>query len=225
MRVGRVLTLGDVDATTPAGRPWTTGYLKEAVGGWVDVTTLGLAGDAVGDTKVHGGVNKAVLMYAADHYPAWQGEFDLPEFGPGAFGENLSVTGFDERDVCVGDHLRAGEVVFEVSQPREPCWKIDRRWGERGIAKRMAATGRSGWYLRVLHPGRIRNGLEVELIARPFPGLAVAYANAAVFAKPRVRDAAEAALACDRLSPNFRATVEGVWKNELEDYRITRESA
>ena len=208
VRVGRVLTLGDIDARTAAGRPWKTAFLKEAVGGWVDATPLGLVGDAVADPKHHGGADKAVLMYPADHYPLWRDELDLPEIGPGGFGENLCVAGMTEADACIGDRLQVGGVVFEVSQPREPCRKIDRRWRRHDMTRAVAATGRGGWYLRVVTPGRLRNGQAVELLDRPFPVLTVAAANRAVFGKPRDGEAATALLACDRLSAAFRKTVE-----------------
>ena len=215
VRVGRVLTLGELNAPTAAARPWKTAFLKEPVGGFVNVTKLGLAGDAVADPKHHGGVDKAVLMYPADHYPHWREELDLPEIGPGGFGENLTVAGIAESDVCVGDQLKVGDVSFEVSQPREPCRKIDRRWQRRGITKAVAATGRGGWYLRVLQPGKLRNGQTVELLARPFPRLTVAAANRAVFGKPRDRDAAAALLACGPLSAKFRAAVEAAGAVEV----------
>ena len=207
VRIGPVRTLGEFNAPTAAGRPWQTAFLKDPVGGWVDVTPLGLAGDAVADPRHHGGLDKAVLMYPADHYPAWREELNLPEIGPGGFGENLSVAGCTEADVCIGDRLQVGDLTFEVSQPREPCKKIDRRWQRRDITKAVAETGRSGWYLRVLTPGRLRNGQDVVLLARPFPALTVAAANRAVFDKPRDADAAAALLACDRLSAAYRRTV------------------
>ena len=207
VRVGRVLTLGDVGAPTAAGRPWKTAFLKEPVGGLVQVTPLGLVGDAVADPKHHGGVDKAVLMYPADHYGHWRAELDLPEIGPGGFGENLSVAGATEAEVCIGDQFKVGDAIFEVSQPREPCKKIDRRWQRRDVTRAVADTGRSGWYLRVLQPGRLRNGQDVELLARPFPGLTVAAANRAVFGKPRDLHAGRALLACDRLSSAFRKAV------------------
>ena len=207
VRVGRVLTLGDPDAATPAARPWRTAFLKEPVGGWVDVARLGLSGDAVADPKHHGGVDKAVLMYPADHYPLWRAELNLPEIGPGGFAENLSVAGVTEADVCVGDRLRVGEVTFEVSQPREPCKKIDRRWQRRDMTKAVAATGRSGWYLRVLTPGRLRNGQEVDLLERPYPRLSVAAANGCVFRKSGDTATAAALLDCPALSDAFRRTL------------------
>ena len=207
VRVGRVLTLGDLDARTGASKPWKTAFLKEAVGGLVKVGPLGLNGDSVADPRYHGGVDKAVLMYAADHYDAWRREFDLPGMGPGGFAENLSVAGMTEADVCVGDRIKVGDVVLEVSQPREPCKKIDRRWHTRGLTKAVADTGRSGWYCRVLTPGRLRNAQVLELLDRPFPALTVAAANRAVFGKPRDLAVAAALLECDRLSAAYRKTV------------------
>lgn len=146
------------------GEPVPTGAYKEPVEGPVEVGVEGLAGDEQGDRVNHGGRDKAVLCYGRGHYATWQAEgLDLPE---GAFFENLTVDGLSESDVCLQDVWRVGDVVFQVSQSRRPCWKLASRWGIPDLARRVQATGRTGWYLRVLEPGQVRTGSAMELVAR-----------------------------------------------------------
>jgi MOSC domain-containing protein YiiM len=127
-------------------------------------------GDGQADQVNHGGLDKAICTYAADHYDAWSRE--LGPFGVslqfGAFGENFSVDGLTEDDVCVGDIWRIGAVEVQVSQPRQPCWKLARRWRIDDMALRVVESGRTGWYLRVLAEGPVTAGLAVERVARPF---------------------------------------------------------
>jgi len=160
--------MGTPGAADAMDRPWTSGFFKVPVAGPVRVGRLNLEGDGQAGLVNHGGVDKAVLAYAAGHYPAWRDDLgiDLP---PGAFGENLTVDGVDERDVCVGDVWRVGDVVMEVSQPRQPCWKLARRWRLKELPARVVETGRSGWYLRVRAEGTVEAGRPVVLEARPHP--------------------------------------------------------
>jgi MOSC domain-containing protein YiiM len=144
---------------------------KRAVAGPVAVTAEGLEGDEQGDRRVHGGPDKAVHHYAHDHYAAWRTELgDLPVLEtPGAFGENLSTEGITEADVCLGDRLRIGDVVLEVTQSRQPCWKLNDRFGLPDMARRVQRTGRTGWYYRVIVSGAVQTGDAVLLAARPHP--------------------------------------------------------
>jgi MOSC domain-containing protein YiiM len=140
---------------------------------------MNIEGDGQADLEHHGGPDKAVLAYAADHYAAWELEFardgvKLEGFGPGGFGENLTVDGVTEHDVCIGDIWCAGDVSFQVSQPRQPCWKLGRRWRLPDLPQRVIRTGRSGWYHRVLHEGMVQVGMEVVLERRPNPAWTVA---------------------------------------------------
>jgi len=185
IRIGRVRTSGDPSARDLTHRGWTTGFYKMPVEGKVEVGTLGLVGDEVADTLHHGGPDKALLCYAASHYPFWADEY--PELtggiSAGALGENLTITGAAEADVCIGDRFRLGSCRLQVSQPRQPCWKISRRWGIKTFTKRVTQTGRTGWYLRVLTPGRICAGQQLELIDRPHPTWTVARANDLMFGR------------------------------------------
>jgi len=144
---------------------------KQAVAGPVPVAALGLADDEQGDLRVHGGPDKAVHHYALEHYAAWRTELGaLPVLGaPPASGANFSTTGVTESGICMGDQVRAGTCLLEVSQSRQPCWKLNVRFGVADMALRVQRSGRTGWYYRVLEPGEVRAGDALRLVARPHP--------------------------------------------------------
>ncbi|HEY9280442.1 MAG TPA: MOSC domain-containing protein [Eoetvoesiella sp.] len=120
----------------------------------------GFSVDEQGDTRNHGGAEKAVHHYASEHYAAWQNELrdfsGVTSLGPGGFGENLSTRGLTEDNVAIGDTFILGQAVIQVSQPRQPCWKLNIRFNVRDMAHRVQTLGRTGWYYRVLHPGLVR---------------------------------------------------------------------
>lgn len=151
---------------------------KHPVDGPVAVGLLGLAGDMQADLSVHGGVEKAVHHYPHDHYDFWRDELaDHVLLGaPGAFGENITTTGLTEEDVCIGDRFRMGTAVIEVSQGRQPCWKIDHKFQRKGITARVIQSGRCGWYYRVIEPGAVQEGDTLELLERGEGGWSVALA-------------------------------------------------
>lgn len=170
VQVGKPQTHADEDGE------WTTGFFKQQVARPTRADASGLEGDGQADTKHHGGIDKAVLAYAADHYPAWteQLERELPF---GGFGENLTLAGIDEKTVCIGDQWQIGDVVFEVSQPRQPCWKLGRRWSDNRLPKLVLQSGRSGWYLRVVCDGNVEAGQIATLRSRSNPDWSVSRAN------------------------------------------------
>ena len=204
VQVGLPRTEGDGPPRDPLSKRWTSAFDKRPVGGRVRVGALGLEGDGVADCKHHGGPDKAVLMVAASHYPAWRAEFGSVDWGPGAMGENLTVAGLDEAAACVGDSYRVGSAVMQVSQPRQPCWKIDRRWQTKGLTARCVATGRGGWYLRVVEPGDVGAGDAVTLLDRPEPSLAVSAANDLFYRRSADRDLARAFADCPLLERGWR---------------------
>ena len=140
--------------------------LKLPVDGRVGLGPLGLAGDEQADTVHHGGPEKAVLCYAAANYPRWRsGEgLELPQ---GAFFENvtLDLPGWDETTVRLGETWRLGSAVVQVSEPRQPCYKLAKRWGIDDLVVRVQRTGMSGWYLRVLETGDVGAGDTVARLA------------------------------------------------------------
>lgn len=137
----------------------------------VAVGAMGLAGDEQADRTVHGGVDKAIHHYPADHYDWWRGFLgDAPLLdAPGAFGENISTAGLDENSVFLGDRFRLGTALVEVTQARQPCWKLDHRFGAKGVMAQVVKTRRTGWYYRVLEPGLVKAGDALGLVERPYP--------------------------------------------------------
>jgi MOSC domain-containing protein YiiM len=177
VQVGKPQNYGLEGAPNPHDQRWQSGIYKRPVDGPVFVGRTNLVGDGQSDLKNHGGVDKAVLAYSADHYPEWRRELHLPEMGGGAFGENLTISGLNEELVNIGDLFRVGEVVFEVSQPRQPCWKLARRWRRHELPGLVVQNGRGGWYLRVLQEGSVEAGMPVELVERRNPEWPIARAN------------------------------------------------
>lgn len=116
-----------------------------------------------------GGPEKAVLAYAADHYPLWRSELEPLELPYGTFGENFTIAGLTEETVCIGDIYIIGGAIVQISQPRQPCWKLARRWQVKDLVIRVPANGRTGWYFRVLKEGYIEQGVPVILLDRPYP--------------------------------------------------------
>ena len=151
-----------------------------AVAGPVVLGKGGFAGDRVADPDVHGGYDKAVHFYPAEHYPAWRADFAkagleahtlLTELG--GFGENISSQGLTEDIVQIGDRFRMGSAVVEISQGRQPCWKIDHHFGMKGMTAGVIRTGRCGFYLRVIDEGIVASGDTIEQIERSTHGWTV----------------------------------------------------
>jgi len=166
VQIGAVAPLG------PDGVP--SGFVKRPVTGLVEARALGLVGDAQADLRVHGGPDKAVYGYALSNYGAWAADF--PEHGwrlrAGAFGENLTIDGVAESDLCVGDVHQIGSTLLQVCQPRQPCFKLALRFEDPRLPPAMVMNGRAGWYYRVLTPGALAAGDAVRLFERPNPGFA-----------------------------------------------------
>lgn len=128
---------------------------------------LNLEGDRQADLRVHGGPDKAVYAYSAEHLPRWTDELDaIPEFTAGTFGENLTTTGWLEDAVHIGDVWQWGNALLQVTQPRGPCYKLAMATGRPEIIRRMLETGRTGWYLRVLRPGAVPVGGPIYVVER-----------------------------------------------------------
>lgn len=148
-----------------------SGFVKHRSDGPVAITTLGLVGDEQADLTVHGGIEKAVYGYPAAHHDAWAA--DYPElrdlFVAGGVGENLTIAGWTEVDVCVGDVHAIGNARLQVCQPRQPCFKFTARFGDNRLAKAMIRNGRAGWYYRVIEEGVICPNETVSLVDRPNP--------------------------------------------------------
>jgi MOSC domain-containing protein YiiM len=170
--------VGSLRPLPPEGQ--RSGIFKTAVSGPVAVGLEGLAGDAQGDRRVHGGPEKAVHYYPAEHYGHLAGLVAAagPELvailKPGVLGENLSGTGLTEANVCIGDVFAVGACRLQVSQPRQPCWKINHKLGYLPMSRLIADEGCTGWYFRVLAEGTLCAGETIKLIECPAPGMSLA---------------------------------------------------
>lgn len=144
----------------------TSAIYKRPVEGRVEIGSLGIAGDAVADPKHHGGPEMAVHHYPHDHYPMWRdflgGHDLLDRFA--AFGENVVATELTEKTVHIGDCFRIGSALLEISQPRQPCWKIEHRFARKGMIKHILKTHACGWYYRVIEEGEAEAGDAIERV-------------------------------------------------------------
>ena len=176
MKAHLSLFLGGIRPLPESGRP--TGMYKSPLTAPVAVGPEGLAGDQQADRRVHGGPDKAIHLYPAAHYARLAAAFPeaAPALVPGRLGENLSTADLDEHSVHIGDIWRLGSARLQVCQPRSPCWKIDERFAAEGMAAFIAEERLTGWYWRVLTPGEVAPGdeLEREQAASTAPTLAEA---------------------------------------------------
>lgn len=186
-----------------------SGIDKRPVAGLQRVESNGLVGDRQADLRAHGGVDKALHCYAWSHYAQWRSCLPgHPLFGaPGAFGENLSIDGLDEHVVCIGDRWRVGSALLEVTQGRQPCFKLNLRFGVADMAHRVQDSLRAGWYLRVLQAGELSAGDCIEQVACPFPEWTVARLLGMIRDRQTQPEAIEPLLALP-LTPSWRRMFE-----------------
>lgn len=216
IQIGAPRTVGVPGSDDPMERVFTSAIWKEPVAGRLWASAAGLAGDSVANRKVHGGPDQAVLAYGFAHYPRWREEWERDDVMPGAFGENLTLTELTEDVVCVGDVFRFGDVLLEVSKPREPCSTLARRHKRPELMDIVYRTGRSGWYLRVKRDGWLEAGQPGELVDRPFPQWPVRRAQDVMRARRDRREEAALLAECPALAPNWRERLRKLVQEELE---------
>lgn len=198
LRIGRLQTL----ATSGV----ETGIYKQPVD-QAFLTTTGLEQDEQGDTHHHGGPEKALHHFASDHYARLQQILPAPAAAhcqPGAFGENLVTEGLTETDVCVGDVYKLGEAILQVSQPRQPCWRLNARFDHPEMSRLLQQTLRTGWYYRVLQRGMVRQGDTLILQQRPNPEWSLSRVLSLLYVTPLEHHAIAAMAELEQLSPNLR---------------------
>lgn len=182
---------------TGTARPFNgaelSAFAKRPREGSVQVLEDGLAPDEQADRRVHGGPQMALHLYPLDHHAWWRDQIgEHPALDePGGFGSNIAVTGLLEDNVHIGDRFRLGTALIEISQPRQPCWKIEHRFGHKGMVAQIIESGRCGWYFRVVETGEVQAGDSLERIAigagewsvsRVFRALVAGKASAAEYA-------------------------------------------
>ena len=159
------------------GHPVLSGIFKEPVEGRITALRLNLEGDRQADLSVHGGPEKAIYAYPAEHYDFWRSLLSEIALPPGSFGENLTVEGLTEENVHVGDCFQIGTAQMMVTQPRTPCYKLAAKFGRTDIVRHFLETGYSGFYLAVLSEGEIERGDGVQIIAQSAQRVSIADLN------------------------------------------------
>lgn len=190
---------------------WLSGIFKDAVSGPRHLGMTNLDGDAQADLKNHGGPDKAACVYAYEHYAHWQRQFNLAGLPMGAFGENFTTQGLLESDLCIGDSFAVGEetsgtpvVIVQLSQPRQPCWKLARRWQIGDLALQVEKMGYTGWYFRVLQEGIVTPGDRLRLLERPYPQFTLDEANRVMHHDKEDWPAIAALMQCPLLSASWQ---------------------
>jgi MOSC domain-containing protein YiiM len=184
-----------------------TSIFKSPVDGKVSVIGYNLQGDRQSDLRVHGGPYKAVYLYPFEHYSYWRQELPDADLSYGAFGENLTTEGITEEDLHIGDHLRIGSAVLQVTQPRMPCYKLALRFGRSDMTKRFWASGRSGVYFSVIAEGELEAGGSMEIVKRD-PNRVRVHDVVRLFKRELSDDGL--------LERILKSPLRGSWKNDIQ---------
>lgn len=158
---------------TVGGKTVRTSIWKYPVQGRIHVATLNMDGDQQSDLSVHGGLDKAVYLYPAEHYSYWRTQLPDVDLPLGAFGENFTSEGILEDEIRIGDRIQVGSAEFVVTQPRLPCFKLGIRFDRRDMVKRFLASKRTGFYLAVLREGDVENGDAIEFTEKQESGVTI----------------------------------------------------
>ncbi len=192
------------------GRTVHTAIWKDPVPGRCRVGRLNLDGDGQGDLAGHGGEQRAVYVYQIESYHFWQDQLKRDDFVYGQFGENFTIDGLPDAEVCIGDRYRIGSALFEVTAPRVTCYRLGIRMNEPRMAALLTSTGRPGFYMRVLQPGEVGAGDDIEKVAEASERMTVADINALLYSSEHPRDRLERALRIDALPAGWRGSFEAL---------------
>jgi ferredoxin-NADP reductase/MOSC domain-containing protein YiiM len=201
---------------TLQGKTVHTGIWKAAVEGPRMVRRLNIDGDGQGDLNGHGGERRAVFVYQMDSYRYWQSHLGRNDFIYGQFGENFTVDGLPDAEVCIGDRYRIGGALFEVTQPRVTCYRLGIRMNEPEMAALVVKHGRPGFYFRVLEEGEVETGDEITQVASGPERMSVSEIDALLYKPGHPRDQLERALRIPVLSVGWRRSLEALLTQERE---------
>ncbi|MGO7541267.1 MOSC domain-containing protein [Rhizobium ruizarguesonis] len=203
------------------GKIVNTAIWKAPVDGPRMVRRLNVDGDGQGDLAGHGGERRAVFVYQIDSYRYWQEQLRRDDFVYGQFGENFTVDGLPDAEVCIGDRYRIGGALFEVTQPRVTCYRLGIRMDEPEMAALVVKHGRPGFYFRVLEEGEVQAGDEITKVASGPDGMSVFEINALLYMPGHPRDQLERALRIPALSPGWRHSFQALLKQEQKQGATT----
>jgi MOSC domain-containing protein YiiM len=200
------LFIGKVENRWPGKS--ATAIAKKRSSGPLKIELLGFVDDEQADLSVHGGSEKAIHHYSADHMAHWKSLFpeQADSFFPGCFGENISTEGIHENNLCLGDVLSMGTALVQVSQGRQPCWKLNAHLGLDSLAMHFQQSGHTGWYYRVLEGGTVAIGDEVALRERSLPDWPLSCVIEARFSPGLDPSVARTLADTAALSPSWRAS-------------------
>ena len=196
------------------GKTVRTAIWKAPVEGRRAVRRLNIDGDGQGDLAGHGGEHRAVFVYQIDSYRYWQDRLGRNDFTYGQFGENFTVEGLSDAEVCIGDRYRIGGALFEVTQPRVTCYRVGIRMNEPQMAALLVARGKPGFYFRVLEEGEVGAGDEITLVASGPERMSVLEINALLYMPGHPRSQLERALRIPALSAGWRGSFEALLTQE-----------
>lgn len=196
------------------GRAVHTGVWKSPVSGRCRVNRLNLEGDGQGDLAGHGGEHRAVFVYQIESYRYWQEQLKRTDFVYGQFGENFTIEGMADGEVCIGDRFQVGTALFEVTQPRVTCFRVGIRMNEPRMASLLTSSGRPGFYFRVLREGEVGAGDEIVKVGQPAERMTVAEVNALLYLPHHARDLLERAMRIEALSPGWRGSFEALLQSQ-----------
>ena len=196
------------------GRIVHTGIWKDAVSSRCRVGKLNLDGDGQGDLAGHGGEQRAVFVYQIESYRYWQEQLERAEFVHGQFGENFTIEGLPDDEVCIGDRLQIGSAQFEVTQPRVTCYRVGIRMNEPRMPALLTSSGRPGFYLRVLREGEVGSGDEIVKVGEAKDRMTVAEINALLYLPDHDHTQLERAFQIEALSPGWRSSFEAMLRSQ-----------
>jgi MOSC domain-containing protein YiiM/ferredoxin-NADP reductase/ferredoxin len=196
------------------GRTVHTAIWKDPVQGRCRVKRLNVEGDGQGDLGGHGGEQRAVFVYQIESYRYWEERLGRSDFTHGQFGENFTIEGLPDDEVCIGDRYRIGTALFEVTQPRTTCYRVGIRMDEPQMAALLTSSGHPGFYLRVLEEGEVGAGDPILLITRGPQRMTVAQVNALLYSSHHPRDQLERVLRIPALSPGWRWSFEALVRSQ-----------
>ena len=203
------------------GQTIRTGIWKSPVQGKRMVRRLNIEGDGQGDLAGHGGEHRAVFVYQIDSYRYWQDQLHRPDFTFGQFGENFTVEGLPDTEVCIGDRYRIGGGLFEVTQPRVTCYRVGIRMDEPLMAALLVSHGRPGFYLRVLQEGEVEAGDEIVKVFAGQEGMSVAEIDRLLYLPGHPRQNLERALRIPTLSAGWKSSFQVLLRQELDHGAMT----
>src|SRR5262245_58967868 len=196
------------------GRIVHTAVWKDPVRGRCRVRRLNVDGDGQGDLAGHGGEQRAVFVYQIESYRYWQEQLKRSDFAYGQFGENFTIEGLPDDEVCIGDRYQIGSALCEVTQPRVTCYRVGIRMNEPGMPALLTYSGRPGFYFRVLRKGGVGAGDEIVKLGEAKEPMTVAKINALLYSPSHPRDQLESALRIEALSPGWRSSFEALLQSQ-----------